>query len=127
MKHKDLTGIFCIYAVVMLCLLFFSVFILLGALRETDDQPTLQTEVVYVYLLEETETPTQEQTAPSQTVWFVKEYNGKIGIFKEDGTLTEVLDTYVKTLPAADQSLLREGITVRSREALRSLIEDYTS
>ena len=48
------------------------------------------------------------------------------GIFKKDGTLLYVLDTYIKTLPEADRVLLGEGIPIETKSQLYSLIEDYT-
>lgn len=53
---------------------------------------------------------------------------GKIGVYNVDATLLyEILDVNVRTLPAADQAMLAEGIIVCGETALRALTEDYTS
>ena len=51
---------------------------------------------------------------------------GRIGIFSSDGTLIEMIDVYVKTLPIADRSLLEEGFEVVGKQRLYSIIEDYS-
>ena len=101
--------------------------ILLRSLRTPEVQTVTNTEEVYVYLppAEQESEPTSpdSEEAPG---YLVKEYRGQIGIFSSDGTLLEILDTYIKTLPEADRTLLGEGIWVESRKALNSLIEDYS-
>ena len=83
------------------------------------------TEYVYVYVGGDN---TQEVVIGSadDDVYIIRQYMERIVIFKEDGTLMEVLEVYVKTLPEADRALLGEGIWVETREALNSLIEDYS-
>jgi hypothetical protein len=39
----------------------------------------------------------------------------------------EITDTHIVSLRRADQMLLREGITVRGREALAKLLEDFSN
>ena len=59
--------------------------------------------------------------------YVLKEYEGRIGVFKNESTMpTEVLNVYVFTLPSADRSALKIGISVYGAEALQSLIEDFT-
>jgi hypothetical protein len=82
-----------------------------------------QTEYVYVYSSKEVSDVTQPV---DEDGWIVKEYSGKIGIFKKDGTLTDVIDTYVKTLPESDRASLLEGIEIETQEQLRQIIQDYT-
>lgn len=118
------------YAICLLFLLLATTQVLLGALRQSAEKKLpSETEEVYVYLPQETKPPTQsEATPPEETTegFLVKEYRGQIGIFSADGTLLEILDTYVKTLPEADRALLGEGISVKTREELNSLVEDYS-
>ena len=62
------------------------------------------------------------------SVYILREYEGKIGIFSsESKTPQQLLDVYVFTLPEADRIALRSGIRVYSSDALRSLIEDFTA
>ena len=127
MKHKSMKRLFCVYAIIMLLLLLVSVLVLLHALKEKEPLPNLETEVIFVYL-SDSEAPTaQLQTDSESNTWILREYQGKIAVFDENGELVKVLDSYVKSLPAADQALLREGLAVHSREALWELIQDYTS
>ena len=56
--------------------------------------------------------------------YILKEYNGKIGIFENDA-LIYTLDTYVFTLPENDKKLLKDGITVSTKEELYELLEEY--
>lgn len=59
-----------------------------------------------------------------KTTYVLKEYNGKIGIFENDA-LIYTLDTYVFTLPENDKKLLKDGITVSTKEELYELLEEY--
>ena len=62
------------------------------------------------------------------TVYTVRTYEGRIGIFLNDSKVPfEELDVDVGLLPEADQVLLEEGIRVTDREHLNRLIEDYES
>lgn len=103
-------------------------------IHRTPEVPT-HTEIVegavqteYVYVRPDVPPDTSRDTAVQNTqeVYMVREYMGKIGIFLSDGTLSEVLEVYTKTLPEADRRLLREGIVVNGKKQLNALIEDYT-
>ena len=56
----------------------------------------------------------------------VREYEGHIGVFREDGTLKSEINTLVALLPEADQEKLRKGIVVNTEEELILLMESYT-
>ena len=60
--------------------------------------------------------------------YLLGEYNGRVSVLTP-GTLEPemIFDIFVKTLPDADQELLRQGIHVRTYEELTRLIEDYIS
>ena len=81
----------------------------------------------YVYVEVTSYTPTTINTPDEDTLFIAKEYFGKIGIFDELGVLIDTIEIYTKTLPQADQIMLREGIRLSSEEALDALIEDYSS
>ena len=56
------------------------------------------------------------------------QWNGTLAIFVAGGqTPDEVYDVYVSTLPAEEQTRLRDGIPIYSEEELARLLEDYTS
>lgn len=65
--------------------------------------------------------------AYSSMTYILKEYDGKIGVFREGNTAPdEVLDVYLITLPDEDAALLRNGISVSGQDEVRALIEDFT-
>lgn len=55
----------------------------------------------------------------------MKETNGRIGIYTEDGYLVRIIDVDVTLLPKQEQITLQEGITVNSWRELVDLIQDY--
>lgn len=71
---------------------------------------------------------TSAEKQKSKTVSFIlKEYEGCIGIFDNDGVLIDVIDIQIKSLPETDRNMLRTGIYAFSKNELMSLIEDYTN
>ena len=72
---------------------------------------------------EENDIPAFEETK-TETLYLIKEFNGKIGIFENDA-LIYTLDVYIFTLPKKYQKLLSEGISVSSKEELYKIIEEY--
>lgn len=118
-----------LYAFLLIAIFSATTAILLRALRNsnTDSAPVTKIEEIYVYLpQEESKIENEISTDTEPRGYLVQEYHGQIGIFSSDGTLLEILDTYVKTLPEADRALLGEGIWIETREALNALIEDYS-
>ncbi len=64
----------------------------------------------------------------TQVSYFLREYDGKIGVFQGETTLPfEILDVYVSNLPSVDQMELRSGIEILTKEELSAKIEDYGS
>lgn len=62
------------------------------------------------------------------TSYLVKSYEGKIGVFQEGSTTPEqIIDFKPESLPQAVQDKLAEGIRVKNRDELLSLLENYTS
>ena len=120
-----------VYAVAMLGLLLTALLLRIPS-KESTPQKIIQTvvEKEYVYLTQEdTDTQYNEgtDTSPYQDeTYTVREYFGRIGIFKSDGALMRVLEVYVKTLPEADKRLLGEGFEIVGKKQLNSIIEDYT-
>ena len=58
----------------------------------------------------------------------VKEYSGKVAIYKNDETKPYIVyDAYVSLLPQQDIDLLKKGIVTDDKEYLQRIIEDYTS
>ena len=116
------------YSLIMLCIIFFLFFNQndrsVSATQETTtDESTSNQSTQYIYV-HPPEITTESET--EEEIYNIKEYNGHIGIFSADGTLLQILDTNVKTLPEADKSLLREGFEVIGKSQLNSIIEDYT-
>lgn len=57
----------------------------------------------------------------------IREYEGKIAIFTEDGRMLHWLDVDLSLLPKNEREALAEGIEVKSRASLLSYLQDYTS
>ncbi len=128
MKRKQFLTMLSLFGLIMIIILCLSVGILAYSIQKNKNAlPAPQTEYIYVYV-PETESTESDTTSPtSESVgWILKEYHGQIGIFQRDGTLIHVIDTYIKTLPEADRSMLGEGIYADTEQELRALIQDYS-
>ena len=69
--------------------------------------------------------PPEEEVAAG---YLLGEYNGRVSVLSPDTREPEMIfDIFVRTLPDADQQLLRQGIRVDTYEELTRLIEDYIS
>ena len=123
MNKRQLLTVTSIYAFATIWRLLLSAVILFLIMRrDTPPESPAETEVVYVYKDQSIES----DSTTSEEGWVVREYEEQIAVFRPNGTLVRVLDTYTKTLPEADRRLLREGIAIQTEAGLYSLIEDYT-
>ena len=62
------------------------------------------------------------------TYYTVKDYEGKIAIFRNEDTQPFIVyDSYISSLPQADQEKLKNGIIITNTDDLQRAIEDYTS
>ena len=127
-KKNGILTLTTIYTLIMLLILACAIILLTNTLRkQAISLPTAETKNIYVYITETPEHSHSEESVSQPIGWIVKEHRGRIGIFDQEGTLISILDTYVKTLPDADRSLLGEGIKIETEAQLYALIEDYTS
>ena len=93
--------------------------------------------VTSVYTLERYESvssaPTQNEAIIKDTYsdsavgYFVKEYNGIIGVYDFSNELMYTVEVYVKTLPAKDREMLKEGIYADSYGEILEILGDYTA
>lgn len=69
------------------------------------------------------------QPSPIMAGYTVKEYDGKIAVFKNgESAPLEIIDgIFVRDLPTYDRELLSEGIYAENEAALQKLLEDYDS
>lgn len=129
--HKiKLLRLMSLYSVIMLMLLVSAVYIVKSPTNVSIsyEQPSTDIQTEYVYVkVEDTHASESETVSEQETVYTVREYMDKIGVFLQDGTLIQVLDVYVKTLPEADERLLKEGIEIIGKKQLNELIQDYDS
>ena len=132
MKRSRILTVTWVYAVLLLTILIVSVTVLsVSLLRSRNNTAETIVDYTYVYVTPDS-TATEEATSATvptpadEEGWIMKAYSDRIGIFKKDGTLLYVLDTYIKNLPEADRVLLGEGIPIETKSQLYSLIEDYT-
>lgn len=129
-KDRKLLTLIGTYSAVLLLAAIIGVTVLSSKLQKPPQvitQTVVETDYVYVYMGTETPPPQTDATTEVSLVWIVREYEGQIGIFTEDGRLAKTINVYTKTLPETDRRLLREGIRVTSEEQLYSIIEDYSS
>lgn len=69
-----------------------------------------------------------EEKAKQQVLYTIKEYEGKIAVFKNsDNKPYTVYEAYTSLLPEQDRQRLQNGITVDNTADLQKIIEDYTS
>lgn len=126
MNQKKSHRLIIVYSVAMLSILIGLFMYLVSVLDQVSTVTPIQN-TEYIYIVEDSTIPPAENTDAIEEIgWIVKEHMGKIGIFKKDGTLLQILDTYVKTLPKADQALLGEGLEIETQADLNAIIEDYS-
>ncbi len=69
-----------------------------------------------------------EQSDSQQEIYTIKEYDGKIAVFKNSDTSPmTVYEAYTSLLPEQDRKKLKAGISVDNTTDLQKIIEDYTS
>ena len=59
--------------------------------------------------------------------YIMREYDGKLAVFNDDGTVYKIYEINVELLPEYDQKILKKGIQITGEEELRARVEDYTS
>ena len=59
--------------------------------------------------------------------YIIKEHEGMIGVFDQSGELMYKAEVYIKTLPASDRQMLREGIHADSYGDVLEILGDYTA
>lgn len=68
------------------------------------------------------------QKKDPQTVGYcIKDHDGMIGIYDASGELMYTVEVYVKTLPARDRELLKDGIYANSYGEVLEILGDYTA
>ena len=83
---------------------------------------------LFVNLNNDVESYENEKGQKPQEIYTIKEYDGKIAVFRNnDSKPMEVYESYVSLLPEADRQKLQNGITVDNTRDLQEIIEDYTS
>ena len=69
-----------------------------------------------------------EAKAASQPTYILREYQGRLGVFKPGSeTPEQVVDLLIELLPAFDRAELRTGVPVADDAELSRALEDYTS
>ena len=118
MKNKKLMWLFGSLSVAVICLVTvcaISLCTAAGIIRK-NAEAAKNADISDMITLDQDEEP----------IYFMREHNGKIGIFSEKNKLIETLDVFVVTLPRADRDSLADGITVRGTDNLNALKEDFT-
>ena len=83
---------------------------------------------LFVNLNNDIESYEDEENTNQQEIYTIKEYEGKIAVFKNyDKTPFTVYEAYISLLPPQDRQRLQNGIKVDNTTDLQKIIEDYTS
>lgn len=81
-----------------------------------------------VHNIQEAEKAKNKQEPPGRDSYSVKEYRGFIAVFKKGSEKPlRTTEISVKTLPEADQKILKNGIFAENSEQLNEILEDYLS
>ena len=133
-KEKNETlMIMAAYSVLTLVILAVCVSSLVARIKDSRQTPSYETVIEYVYIhgtdarpTFDADVDTEESEQQQETVFTVRDHNGAIGVFSENGELLMILDVYTKALPKADRDLLEKGFEVIGTSRLNAIIEDYT-
>ncbi len=83
---------------------------------------------LFVNLNNDIEIHENEDNTNNQDIYTIKEYEGKIAVFKNsDKKPFTVYESYISLLPPQDRQRLENGIKVDNTTDLQKIIEDYTS
>ncbi|MBQ9704037.1 MAG: hypothetical protein IJV68_05785 [Clostridia bacterium] len=134
MEQKDIestyvkkTELYVISSVLILFIIIFGIILLVNQRPEIIINPVISTDNtnnenvndVFNDVTDTNETETTEKVS-----YIVKEYNGKISVYKNNA-LVYTMDVYTFTLPEYDRNLLACGIPADSIEELYRILEEY--
>jgi hypothetical protein len=118
------TEMYLISSVLVLFIIIFGIVLLISQRPQIILTPVISTtikeEITENVFNENIEEP--EQT--DKTIYMVKEYNGKIGVFKENA-LIYTMDVHIFTLPEYDKNLLACGIKAEGIDELYRILGEY--
>ncbi len=118
------TEMYLISSVLVLFIIIFGIVLLISQRPQIILTPvtstTIKEEITENVFNENIEEP--EQT--DKTIYMVKEYNGKIGVFKENA-LIYTMDVHIFTLPEYDKNLLACGIKAEGIDELYRILGEY--
>ena len=115
------TEMYLISSVLVFFIILFGIMLLINQKPQIVLTPTASTTVIE----EVTENAFKENTETEEKITYtVKEYNGKIGVFKENA-LVYTMDVHVFTLSEYDKSLLACGIKVEGIDELYRILGEY--
>lgn len=71
----------------------------------------------------------QYSSGRSSAQYFLREYNGRLAVYRDEKYRNPVLITTIEvsSLRGADRAMLERGLPVRDRETLLSMLEDLDS
>jgi hypothetical protein len=118
------TEMYLVSSVLVLFIIIFGIVLLISQRPQIILTPvtstTIKEEITENVFNENIEEP--EQT--DKTIYIVKEYNGKIGVFKENA-LIYTMDIHIFTLPEYDKNLLACGIKAEGIDELYRILGEY--
>ena len=135
----DITKTFTILCAILLLICLVLTVTTLIIMRQTLDKSlAFQSAVLAMHTIPPTlETPkdtTHDDPPPADVEadvlynrFTLKEHNGQIGVYSEEGYLIRTFQISVSTLPREAREALKKGVTFHSWRELLQLIEDYES
>lgn len=83
---------------------------------------------LFVNINNDIESYEDDNSLNKQEIYTIREYEGKIAVFKNSDTKPfTVYESYISLLPEQDRQRLQVGIEVDNTTDLQRIIEDYTS
>ena len=137
MDMTKLFGVICTFLLIV-CLVFSitSLTSLRNALAENDalqaqaEELNAQLDLCIAQLnkkLEEHFLPTASTTTENEPTLYLREANGRVGVYTQAGELLYAVEGSSLTLPPVEREALVRGIEVHGWDELLTLIRDYTS
>ena len=118
------TEMYLISSVMILFIIVFGIVLLISQRPQIILTPTVSTTVMEEITENAFKENAEETIQNEKITYIVKEYNGKIGVFKENA-LIYTMDVHIFTLPEYDKNLLACGIKAEGIDELYRILGEY--
>ena len=104
-------------------MLFFVIYYSLDIKNQLNELKNIENDIP-VFENKNENTENENIVIEQTTIYSLKDYNGKIGIYKDDA-LVYTIDKFIFTLPEKDKKLLKEGIYTTNIQEFYEILEQY--